>query len=74
MCVTYACHADDIIGGYARLLVQSWLQSVVHGACYHLSTRRDRARAKSARLPVPLIVGSEIPRQWMTATITFSPC
>ena len=53
-------------GAPATHTVQSWLQSVVHGACYHLSTRRDRSRAKSARLPVPLVVGSEIPRQLVT--------
>jgi hypothetical protein len=54
-------------GAPATHTVQSWLQSVVHGACYHPSIHRDRARAKSACLPVPLVVGSEIPRQLLTA-------
>jgi len=49
-------------GAPATHTVQSWLQSVVHGACYHLSTRRDGARAKSTRLPVPPVIDcSEIP-------------
>ena len=49
-------------GAPATHTVQSWLQSAVHGACYHLSTRRDGARAKSTRLPVPPVIDcSEIP-------------